>query len=81
MIGVHADFYRRSTFGPWTESIRTIATVPGCEIAFAVGAGPDKRNYRACFGKILDALQIPPPEGVLARQASLQALAEEVRLS
>jgi nucleoside-diphosphate-sugar epimerase len=27
-------------------------TVPGCEIAFATGAGPDLRNYRADFGKI-----------------------------
>jgi nucleoside-diphosphate-sugar epimerase len=27
-------------------------TVPGCEIAFADDAGPDKRNYRADFGKI-----------------------------
>lgn len=27
-------------------------TVPGCEIAYAEGAGPDKRNYRADFGKI-----------------------------
>src|SRR6185503_20774503 len=27
-------------------------TVPGCEVAFAEGAGPDKRNYRADFGKI-----------------------------
>ncbi len=27
-------------------------TVPGCELAFAEGAGPDKRNYRAEFGKI-----------------------------
>ena len=27
-------------------------TVPGCEITFAEGAGPDKRNYRADFGKI-----------------------------
>ena len=27
-------------------------TVPGCEIAFAEGAGPDRRNYRADFGKI-----------------------------
>jgi len=27
-------------------------TVPGCEIAFAEGAGPDKRNYRADFGKV-----------------------------
>ena len=24
-------------------------TVPGCEIAFAADAGPDKRNYRADF--------------------------------
>jgi len=28
------------------------ATVPGCEIEFAEGAGPDKRNYRADFSKI-----------------------------
>src|SRR6267143_3469897 len=27
-------------------------TVPGCEIAFARDAGPDKRNYRADFTKI-----------------------------
>jgi nucleoside-diphosphate-sugar epimerase len=27
-------------------------TVPGCEITFAEGAGPDARNYRADFGKI-----------------------------
>jgi nucleoside-diphosphate-sugar epimerase len=27
-------------------------TVPGCELAFAEGAGPDLRNYRADFGKI-----------------------------
>jgi nucleoside-diphosphate-sugar epimerase len=27
-------------------------TVPGCEIAFATDAGPDKRNYRADFSKV-----------------------------
>src|SRR3954468_1456079 len=27
-------------------------TVPGCELAFAEGAGPDKRNYRADFSKV-----------------------------
>jgi len=27
-------------------------TVPGCEIAFAEDAGPDKRNYRADFSKL-----------------------------
>jgi nucleoside-diphosphate-sugar epimerase len=31
-------------------------TVPGCEIAFAEGAGPDKRNYRADFAKIARVL-------------------------
>jgi nucleoside-diphosphate-sugar epimerase len=31
-------------------------TVPDCEIAFAEGAGPDKRNYRADFSKISRAL-------------------------
>jgi len=32
-------------------------TVPGCEIAFADDAGPDKRNYRADFSKV--ARQLP----------------------
>lgn len=27
-------------------------TVPGCEVSFAAGAGPDTRNYRADFAKI-----------------------------
>lgn len=31
-------------------------TVPGCEVAFAEGAGPDVRNYRADFTKIARAL-------------------------
>ena len=31
-------------------------TVPGCEIAFADGAGPDKRNYRADFTKVAKLL-------------------------
>jgi nucleoside-diphosphate-sugar epimerase len=31
-------------------------TVPGCEVAFADGAGPDKRNYRADFSKIARVL-------------------------
>ena len=31
-------------------------TVPGCQIAFASDAGPDKRNYRADFSKIARTL-------------------------
>jgi nucleoside-diphosphate-sugar epimerase len=31
-------------------------TVPGCEVAFAKDAGPDKRNYRADFSKIARVL-------------------------
>jgi nucleoside-diphosphate-sugar epimerase len=31
-------------------------TVPGCEITFAEGAGPDKRNYRADFSRIAQVL-------------------------
>jgi len=31
-------------------------TVPGCEVAFAEGAGPDKRNYRADFSKVAKLL-------------------------
>ncbi|HXK12001.1 MAG TPA: SDR family oxidoreductase [Vicinamibacteria bacterium] len=37
-------------------------TVPGCEIAFAEGAGPDKRNYRAEFGKVARVLPGFRPE-------------------
>jgi nucleoside-diphosphate-sugar epimerase len=37
-------------------------TVPGCEIAFAEDAGPDKRNYRADFGKIRKALPAFQPQ-------------------
>ncbi len=37
-------------------------TVPGCEIAFATDAGPDKRNYRAAFGKIARALPAFQPQ-------------------
>jgi nucleoside-diphosphate-sugar epimerase len=31
-------------------------TVPGCEVAFAADAGPDKRNYRADFTKVAKLL-------------------------
>ncbi len=37
-------------------------TVPGCEIAFAEGAGPDKRNYRADFSKIFRVLPSFQPQ-------------------
>jgi nucleoside-diphosphate-sugar epimerase len=37
-------------------------TVPGCEIAFAEGAGPDQRNYRADFAKIGRLLPAFRPE-------------------
>lgn len=37
-------------------------TVPGCEIAFAADAGPDKRNYRADFTKISRALPAFEPQ-------------------
>jgi len=37
-------------------------TVPGCEIAFAEGAGPDKRNYRADFTRIAEVLPGFRPE-------------------
>jgi nucleoside-diphosphate-sugar epimerase len=37
-------------------------TVPGCEVAFAEGAGPDKRNYRADFSKIARVLPGFRPE-------------------
>jgi nucleoside-diphosphate-sugar epimerase len=36
--------------------------VPGCEIAFAEGAGPDTRNYRASFSKIRRVLPGFKPE-------------------
>jgi len=37
-------------------------TVPGCEIAFATDAGPDKRNYRADFSKIARVLPAFQPQ-------------------
>ena len=37
-------------------------TVPGCEIAFANDAGPDKRNYRADFSKIARVLPSFQPQ-------------------
>ena len=37
-------------------------TVPGCEITFAEGAGPDLRNYRADFGKIAHLLPSWQPQ-------------------
>jgi nucleoside-diphosphate-sugar epimerase len=37
-------------------------TVPGCEIELADGAGPDKRNYRASFGKIARVLPAFQPQ-------------------
>src|SRR2546425_1034379 len=37
-------------------------TVPGCEIGFADGAGPDKRNYRADFSRIAEVLPGFQPE-------------------
>jgi nucleoside-diphosphate-sugar epimerase len=37
-------------------------TVPGCEIAFADDAGPDKRNYRADFSKVIRLLPEFQPE-------------------
>jgi nucleoside-diphosphate-sugar epimerase len=53
---VHAQAFN---VGQSTENyrIRDIAqivkeTVPGCEVSFAEGAGPDLRNYRADFTKV-----------------------------
>jgi nucleoside-diphosphate-sugar epimerase len=37
-------------------------TVPGCEIVFAEGAGPDTRNYRADFDKIARVLPAFQPQ-------------------
>jgi nucleoside-diphosphate-sugar epimerase len=37
-------------------------TVPGSEIAFAAGAGPDKRNYRVDFSKIASKIPGFAPE-------------------
>jgi len=37
-------------------------TVPGCEVAFAEGAGPDKRNYRASFARIARVLPAFRPQ-------------------
>ncbi|HET9155255.1 MAG TPA: SDR family oxidoreductase [Myxococcaceae bacterium] len=49
-------------------------TVPGCELAFAEGAGPDLRNYRADFSKISRLLPEFRPEWD-ARRGARQLLA------
>jgi nucleoside-diphosphate-sugar epimerase len=49
-------------------------TVPGCEIAFAADAGPDKRNYRADFTKIGRLLPAFQPQWD-ARKGARQLLA------
>ncbi len=49
-------------------------TVPGCEIAFAEGAGPDLRNYRADFSKISRVLPEFRPQWD-ARRGARQLLA------
>ncbi|HTS81522.1 MAG TPA: SDR family oxidoreductase [Myxococcaceae bacterium] len=45
-------------------------TVPGCEVSFAEGAGPDKRNYRADFSKIARVLPEFRPEWDAPRGAA-----------
>lgn len=65
ILDAPADAVRAQAFNVGRQDqnyrIREIAeivkeTVPGCEIAFAENAGPDKRNYRADFSKIARVL-------------------------
>ncbi len=63
---VHAQAFNVGR-GDQNYRIREIAeivkeTVPGCEIAFAADAGPDKRNYRADFTKIARLLPAFHPQ-------------------
>jgi nucleoside-diphosphate-sugar epimerase len=63
---VHAQAFNVGRNGE-NYRIREIAeivreTVPGCEIAFAEGAGPDLRNYRADFSKIATILPAFQPQ-------------------
>jgi len=57
---VHAEAFNvgRNDQNYRIRDIATIVqeTVPGCEIAFAEDAGPDKRNYRADFSKVARVL-------------------------
>ncbi|MBN1559403.1 SDR family oxidoreductase [candidate division KSB1 bacterium] len=45
-IGLNAENYRIRELADFVKE-----TVPGCEIGYADGAGPDKRCYRVDFGK------------------------------
>ncbi len=45
--------------------------VPGCEVSFAPGAGPDKRNYRVDCSKIVDQLPLFKPKW-RAKQGAIQ---------
>jgi len=71
VLGAPPDAVRGEAFNVGKNDqnyrIREIAeivkdTVPGCEIAFAADAGPDKRNYRADFSKIARVLPAFQPQ-------------------
>jgi nucleoside-diphosphate-sugar epimerase len=56
-------------------------TVPGCEVAFAQDAGPDKRNYRADFSKVARVLpEFQPVWDARKGAAQLYATYREIGL-
>jgi nucleoside-diphosphate-sugar epimerase len=63
-VGLNAENYRMRQLA---EVVRE--TVPGCEIAFADGAEPDKRNYRVDFGKYASTFPDSPLEWDVRRGA------------
>ncbi len=69
-VGANSENYRVSELA---EIVRE--TIPGCEIEYAEGAGPDPRSYRVDFSKLARAL----PDGVptwTAREGTRELLAE-----
>ena len=83
VLAAPADAVRAEAFNVGRDDqnfrIREIAeivkdAVPGCEVTFAEGAGPDTRNYRADFGKIARVLPGFRPQWD-ARKGARQLLA------
>jgi nucleoside-diphosphate-sugar epimerase len=63
-VGLNSENYQMRQLA---EIVRE--TVPNCEISFAAGAGPDKRNYRVDFNKYARAFPDRPLQWNVRRGA------------
>ena len=65
-IGANSENYRIREIAAMVRDV-----VPGCELGFAEGAGPDKRDYRVDFGKFARAFPEAVPQWT-ARQGVIE---------